>query len=682
VKPAILDRLRGVQPSGDGWLAFCPAHPDRTTRSLSVSITPDGKTLLHCFVGCAVEKIVAAVDMSLADLMASRTAAASRSPLTLEAFAAAKQLPVDFLREMGVEQHRDGLRITYGLADGSLATRQRLRTALVAREGSRWLGPMRESPVAYGLWRLEDAREKGELTAVEGETNTLTAWYHNIPCLGIPGADLVKVVTAEALIGIETLWILKDPDKGGDTFVAGFTTRLPELGWHGRAMVVTLPTKDLNDLHRQAGDDFAQRLQEAQERAVPLTAMPKFGATAEPELRLEGLDLALLWPGGVRFTLTAIRDGREGVRGELTVTRESRRLSWGAFALASTQAREGLRRKLEHVEPGLPWGEYLEETAFRLSQAAREGDPIVTLTGSATSRTRELLPGLLYEGEPTLIYADGDTGKSLVALTLAAAVHGGAALPLGLRPASSAPAAYLDWETSQDTLETRLALIAAGLGIEPPQIFYKRMKRPLVDEAATLAAEFARRRIGFIVIDSMMFAMARVDGAAFHEPITAFYNSLRLFAPAASLVLSHVTNEDARVGRLARPFGGAFAFNGPRLIWEAKRDREITDATAIVFTCRKANNLARLPEPFGLRFVPGDGTITIYPFDLKDAAPQATVGASLTYRIRLAIARGIRKPDTIAKELNAKRDTVDRTLRRLRTEGKARETHDGWELVS
>lgn len=87
--------------------------------------------------------------------------------------------------------------------------------------------------------------------------------------------------------------------------------------------------------------------------------------------------------------------------------------------------------------------------------------------------------------------------------------------------------------------------------------------RPLVDEAAALAAEFARRGIGFVVIDSKMFAVAGGEGAAFREPITAFYNALRLFAPAAALVLNHVTNADARTGGPARPFGGAFAFNGP-----------------------------------------------------------------------------------------------------------------------
>src|SRR4030095_15652735 len=101
---------------------------------------------------------------------------------------------------------------------------------------------------------------------------------------------------------------------------------------------------------------------------------------AEPQLLREGLDLALIWPDGVRFTLTAIRDGREGVRGELTITMGGRRLSWTSFLLPSAQARETLRKKLEAIAPDVPWAEYLEEAAWRFTQAARQGEPIVTLT--------------------------------------------------------------------------------------------------------------------------------------------------------------------------------------------------------------------------------------------------------------------------------------------------------------
>src|SRR5262249_19356021 len=175
-------------------------------------------------------------------------------------------------------------------------------------------------------------------------------------------------------------------------------------------------------------------------------------------------------------------------------------------------------------------------------------------------------------------------------------------------------------------------------------------------------AELARRAR----IDSKMFAVASGEGSAFHEPITAFYNALRLFTPAATLVLNHITNDAAKGGGAARPFGGAFAFNGPRLIWEAKRDPDVTDATAIALTCRKANNLPRRPEPFGLRFVPGESTITVYPFDLAEAAPQTMAGAPTPLRIGLALARGSKTAATLAEELGVPTETVTKALQRGR----------------
>jgi hypothetical protein len=319
------------------------------------------------------------------------------------------------------------------------------------------------------------------------------------------------------------------------------------------------------------------------------------------------------------------------------------------------------------VAPEPPWGHYLEEAAWTFTRAARQGEPLVTLTGRVTSPTRALVPDFLYESEPTLVYGDGDTGKSLLALTLAVAVTAGVALPGGLAPARATPAAYLDWETSRDTAEARVALVAAGLGLTPPPpVLYKRMARPLVEDAPSLAAEFARRRLGLVVIDSKMFAVGSGDGVAVHEPITSFYVALRLFAPAAALVISHITNADARSGAPARPYGGAFAFNGPRLIWEGKRDSEVDDATAMVLTCTKANNLPCRPEPFGLRFTPGSDRITVGRFDPRDAAPRTTAGASLPYRIRLALAEGALTVAELAERLTVSEDTVGRVVRRER----------------
>ena len=51
-----------ARKSGSGWVDLCPAHDDRTP-SLSINVAPDGKLLLHCFVGCAFESIVEAAGL-------------------------------------------------------------------------------------------------------------------------------------------------------------------------------------------------------------------------------------------------------------------------------------------------------------------------------------------------------------------------------------------------------------------------------------------------------------------------------------------------------------------------------------------------------------------------------------------------------------------------------------------
>lgn len=63
----ILSHLDRVKRSGKGYSARCPAHADNGP-SLSICEGDDGKTLLHCFAGCATAEIMAALSLSVADL--------------------------------------------------------------------------------------------------------------------------------------------------------------------------------------------------------------------------------------------------------------------------------------------------------------------------------------------------------------------------------------------------------------------------------------------------------------------------------------------------------------------------------------------------------------------------------------------------------------------------------------
>lgn len=51
----------GGRRSGAGWMALCPAHPDRNP-SLSISVGRDGRALVYCFAGCSQLDVIAALE--------------------------------------------------------------------------------------------------------------------------------------------------------------------------------------------------------------------------------------------------------------------------------------------------------------------------------------------------------------------------------------------------------------------------------------------------------------------------------------------------------------------------------------------------------------------------------------------------------------------------------------------
>lgn len=67
-----LSRLEGVKRTGEGrYLAKCPAHEDHSP-SLSIRELPDGRMLVHCFSGCDVGSILAAVSLGMDALFPER----------------------------------------------------------------------------------------------------------------------------------------------------------------------------------------------------------------------------------------------------------------------------------------------------------------------------------------------------------------------------------------------------------------------------------------------------------------------------------------------------------------------------------------------------------------------------------------------------------------------------------
>lgn len=75
----VLSKLPTAKPNGDGWLACCPAHDDRSP-SLSIKQGDDGRVLMKCFAGCSHDAIVLAMDLESKDLFVPRDSSKERPP--------------------------------------------------------------------------------------------------------------------------------------------------------------------------------------------------------------------------------------------------------------------------------------------------------------------------------------------------------------------------------------------------------------------------------------------------------------------------------------------------------------------------------------------------------------------------------------------------------------------------
>jgi len=287
----VLSNLQGARPIGGNGkqvIARCPSHADQHP-SLSVTEGEDGRVLLRCHAGCGTEAIVSAMNLRMTDIMPPKNEPVTRprpalisstptrtnlSPITVADLARDKKLPEEFLRELGLEDRPGGVLVPYKLMDGSLAPRQRMRTALSAKNGSYWLGD-KEPLTPYGLDRVMDGREECFLAIVEGESDCWTLWHHEIPCLGLPGATQAKAIKPEHLAGIRQVYYWREPDQGGDTFTAGIVARLAEIGFTGEIREMKIAgVKDPNELHQRDAQAFYKAFCEAMGEARLLGAAP------------------------------------------------------------------------------------------------------------------------------------------------------------------------------------------------------------------------------------------------------------------------------------------------------------------------------------------------------------------------------------------------------------------------
>jgi hypothetical protein len=292
----VLDRVQVASRNGEKAMCFCPAHDDRNNPSLSLK-AENGRLLLHCFAGCQPEDIVSEMGLEMKDLFVvggrgsyippstparlhandenpradahnGRASGDARSEhgCTLGGYSEEKKLPEDFLRGLGLRDvtysDKPAVRIPYPDEEGQEVA-VRFRVSLDGTEKFRWRSG--DKPLPYGLRLLEEARKAGFVVLVEGESDSHTLWFYDIPALGVPGTSNWRDRWATYLDGIGKIYAVIEPDQGGVTLREKLTSceairqrlYLVDLGEH----------KDPSALHLADSNRFRERFEVALEDA-------------------------------------------------------------------------------------------------------------------------------------------------------------------------------------------------------------------------------------------------------------------------------------------------------------------------------------------------------------------------------------------------------------------------------
>jgi hypothetical protein len=200
------------------------------------------------------------------------------SGCTLKDYAAAKQLPEEFLRSIGVAETKFGdraaLRIAYTDEAGiERAVRYRLALEKSPDGDGRFRWNKGSRLIPYGLPQLAEARRRGFVVITEGESDAQTLWFHGVPALGLPGASTWKDAWASYLDGIDDIFVVIEPDAGG----AELRKLIGTSPIRNRVKLVTMPDvdgkeiKDPSALHLAAPERFDELLKGALAAAKPLT---------------------------------------------------------------------------------------------------------------------------------------------------------------------------------------------------------------------------------------------------------------------------------------------------------------------------------------------------------------------------------------------------------------------------
>lgn len=380
--------------------------------------------------------------------------------------------------------------------------------------------------------------------------------------------------------------------------------------------------------------------------------------------------------------------------GELTVTcglpgsrSTDGHLHQARFNLSSTTARTSLAKTLAFRSKAdeIDWFDLLETFCRAVLGAEREGDPISMVgalpvqVGGESYRLWPLLP----DGQVTILYGDGGTGKSTLAAAMLVSIETGVTVIEGWLP-RQAPVLYLDWEAGKASINRRVRGVAMGAHIpHVVQIRHADCRRrgPLPGFAEDVARFIDKEGIGAVVVDSVGMASGTSnEGSDANESAIRLFSAFG-FLGTTVLAIDHISKAAAEdTGKPARPYGSIYKGLLARATYELRRSQAADGRSLLGVFNTKAND-GPLLGPMTFSVAHGeDGAIT---YERLEATPSELAGSLANPDKIAAVLQGGRhmKPSEIADETGLSEATVRTTLHRYKGHRFGQLASKAWELL-
>ena len=315
-------------------------------------------------------------------------------------------------------------------------------------------------------------------------------------------------------------------------------------------------------------------------------------------------------------------------------------LRQGRIILTSPTSRKTMAKSLSDRDPEVDWDKVMEQLCIAVLQDFRTGSPVVQIDGQTNLAVQEkwLIEPIVQLRNPTLIYGPGSTGKSWFGQYIAVLADAG--LSHGGFEVERSTALYLDWETDQTEIGSRVTMLRRGLGLEgQSHIWYKSMNAGLSNDIEAIRNVVVEKSVDLIIVDSIGSACMGEPESA--EVVLRTFNALRSLG-VSSVCIDHTNKEGVL-------FGSVYKYNSARQVFECKKDQQPDDNKIMLGLFHKKANNSKLRKDMGFEIGFGEDNVTITRRDVRDTALE--VNLPILDRISNALRRGALTVEQLLDEL-------------------------------